>query len=502
MTAPPVDRGAVRIPIPRLREHQQPVADHPARFKVVRAGRRWGKDRLAFTVSIIGHGPKREHRGLLHGMDVAWLAPDYPQAAIIWMEEIRPRFKGVPGITLNETEHYLMLPNGAKLFVRSNESIEGIRGLGKRLAGIVVNEAAHFDLEYAWRSVIRPTLTDNRGWALIMSTTNGGLDGNALKVVPSFFNRLCQQVMSGGRGEAWAHFYGTAHENPTLDADEIAELIGEYSPESASLKQEVYAELVVGGGGMAFPELNERVHFIRPDRFRVQPYWLQFGSFDWGFAHWWVFIWFAVNEDGDVFVLDTVRGRREQPATIAERVLDLVPVDRLQYVVAGDDVGQDKTFVGDNVPTYQERLEAHGLSVTPTPVHRVAAYDNLRGFLRWKGAGPDGQDWTPRLRLLDTLRNRWLFDQLQRMVTNPTRPEDVLKVDANPETGEGGDDGYDALKLGMASRAPTSAKPQSPWHEEQVDAFAKDVLEHEAREQRKSKRHVPVGKGPVPEFTG
>jgi hypothetical protein len=40
------------------------------------------------------------------------------------------------------------------------------------------------------------------------------------------------------------------------------------------------------------------------------------------------------------------------------------------------------------------------------------------------------------------------------MVVDPDDMEDVLKVDSNPETGEGGDDGYDALRVGMASRPP------------------------------------------------
>lgn len=485
------ERGVVRIPIPRLRQHQQPVADHPARFKVVRAGRRWGKDRLAFTVSIVGHGLNREHPGLIHGTDVCWVAPVYPQAKHIWVEEIRPRFRGLPGVMLNETELTVTLPNGARLFLRSADAVEGILGVGKNLGGLVVNEAARLDLEYAWRDVLFPILTDNMGWALITSVPNGGLDGNYLKVIPSYFNRLCQEIMAGGKDSEWAHFYGTAHDNPTLPAKGVAGLVADYPPESVKLKEQVYAELVVGGGGLAFPELNERVHLIPADRFRIMPHWLQFGAFDWGFSHPWVFIWFVVNEDGDVFVVDTVRGRRQQPAEIADRVLSRVPVEQLRYIHSGDDIGRGMTYVDEDVPTYQDRLAEYGLFVQSKRISRPQAYDNLRDFLRWRGAGPDGEDWTPRLRFLDLPMNRWLFDQLQYMVTDPLHPEDVLKVNADRETGEGGDDGYDALKLGLASRAPTSHKPRSPWHEEQVDAFAPEVLEHEARESRRSKRHQP-----------
>lgn len=51
--------------------------------------------------------------------------------------------------------------------------------------------------------------------------------------------------------------------------------------------------------------------------------------------------------------------------------------------------------------------------------------------------------------------------------------EDVLKVNSDPETGEGGDDGYDALRVGMASRPPRAI---GQWLRGDVQAFSAQTL--------------------------
>jgi hypothetical protein len=184
---PPVNLDGL---IPQALPHQQAILDADVRFKVVRAGRRYGKSRLSLRGATVGHGPGKKFRGIVSGMDVAWVAPDYPQSMIIWNEEVRPRFSGhEPYITLNKAEHTVTLWNGGTLWVRSAEAIDGLRGIGARLAGVILEEAAHFDLEYAIRGVIRPALMDNKGWAIFQSTTKGG----------SYFNQICEEILAGER---------------------------------------------------------------------------------------------------------------------------------------------------------------------------------------------------------------------------------------------------------------------------------------------------------------
>ena len=59
----------------------------------------------------------------------------------------------------------------------------------------------------------------------------------------------------------------------------------------------------------------------------------------------------------------------------------------------------------------------------------------------------DEEHITPRLFIFD--RCRRLIETLPQMQHDPRRSEDVLKVNCDPDTGEGGDDAYDYLRYGL-----------------------------------------------------
>jgi hypothetical protein len=246
---------------------------------------------------------------------------------------------------------------------------------------------------------------------------------------------------------------GTVLDNPIYANDPL------YMAQLATLPEVLRRQLLYGdwnaGVGAALEELDEHVHFVRP--FAVPDYWMRFGSFDYGFAHNWVWVYFAADEDGNVYVVDTVRGRRHQVHHIAERVLSRVPVFHPNYRYTRTDsyAFQSKKERDDNAPTIAETMmKDHNLILSNGNTDRKKGFNNLRYYLAYRGIGPGGTDALPALRFFDTPGNRWLFEQLQAMVVDPDDMEDVLKVDSNPETGEGGDDGYDALRVGMASRPP------------------------------------------------
>jgi hypothetical protein len=158
-----------------------------------------------------------------------------------------------------------------------------------RLIGVICDEAAWWAWLEAWRKEIRPVLMDNKGWAIISSTTNGGPDGevNELgdKISPSGFNRRCIEVMLGEAGftaaDGWYHSHRTARENPKIDPIEFAATCREYPPDSISLAQEMEAKLVAGGAGLAFPEWNDNVHVVRME---PPPGSVWFGGMDWGYS--------------------------------------------------------------------------------------------------------------------------------------------------------------------------------------------------------------------------
>lgn len=235
-----IKQGRGRIQIPASLSHQIPIRDHPARFKANRFGRRWGKSRLMFQAAVTGHGPKdphtglRLHKGMARGGRGAWIGPDYPQTKAIWEEEILPRFEGARGVKTKKSPPFeVALPNGGHLEVRSAEAVDGIRG--RKLDFLLVDEAAWMEFFYAWRRVLRPTLADSRGWAMVSSTTEVGSD----------FNQLIREIEAKDptRSE-WEAFHGKTRDNPKLSPEEVALLYAEYPPGGSDAAQELDAELL------------------------------------------------------------------------------------------------------------------------------------------------------------------------------------------------------------------------------------------------------------------
>ena len=448
------------LTLPSPLPHQLEALDDGARFKIFRWGRRTGKSRAALLAALDGHGPRAvdgspQYPGVLQGAHGVWLTPDYPQSRAIWREEIRPRFGGLPGVTLHETERRLEVQGLGSLELRSAESVDNIRG--RRLDYVICDEAAHFDLEYAWHAVVRPALADRAGWALVISTPNAGHDGNSAKTTPSYFNRLCAELRDGTRGTDWREWHYPTETNTSLPAEEIAQLREDYPAESVTAQQELDA-LLVAGGLMALTVDRDA---LKEARRPVQGHWFLWGAIDWGYSHPWSFGLFAANESGLVRLVDAATGRRQQPDEIADTVAQLLDrhgltFDRLAYTVAGGDVLDEHARArGLEGPTIAEQWQARGWTVARSSAsgsgQRVKSLQNLRAYLR----DPERFRWS------DTPENAAVMTCLETRVVDPADPEDVLKQDADAN-GKGGDDAYDMIRYGLYSRPLTQAAPVPP----------------------------------------
>jgi hypothetical protein len=456
----------VLIPAPLA--HQEPIVESSARFKVVRAGRRGGKTVLAEGCAIVGHGPMARDgepvfRGIAHDLDVVWVARDYTQAGIMWHEFIRPRFKGVGGVRVNEAERTVSLEHGGTLFVISAENIASARGMGKRLAGVIIEEAAWLDLQSALRDVILPALMDNEGWIMLISTTNAGSDGgrdeSGQPRTPSYFNVICEEIRKGERSREWAEFHFTAQDNPKISEHAFQTLVDEYAADSPSLKQEVYAELLAGGVGLALDQVCAERHLVAP--FKIPEHWTRFGAFDWGYEHPYAFGDFTVSGDGQLYLVDTVWGRKEQPEQISAKVGKVVPIDRMAYVVGGLDLWHEKKARGETGPTLAEHFANARWPLIQATVSRVTGLNNLRRYVAWKVFDTDGTqtgEQKPRFLMFDTPGNRRVLACLESMRIDEKNIEDALKVDAD-YAGRGGDDAYDMTRYALMTRPLLPAAP-------------------------------------------
>lgn len=151
---------AVSITMPQMHQGQLEVANDPARFKVLAAGRRWRKSSL----------------GVLSCLDVAlrggiawWVAPTYPMAAIGWRMLTRLAAQ-IPNTIKREVDKIIIMPSGGHVQIKSADKPDSLRGEGLDLA--VLDECA-FMVEPAWTEALRPALSDKKGKALFLSTPKG-----------------------------------------------------------------------------------------------------------------------------------------------------------------------------------------------------------------------------------------------------------------------------------------------------------------------------------------
>ena len=146
----------------RLRTPQWRVLQNAARFRVLAAGRRFGKTYLALTeLCRAAWGPGR----------VAWyIAPTYKQAKRLAWVALKKMTRDYWSVRPNESELRIELITGGRIALCGADNYDALRGDG--LDFVVLDEYASMASQ-AWAEVIRPALSDRRGRALFIGTPKG-----------------------------------------------------------------------------------------------------------------------------------------------------------------------------------------------------------------------------------------------------------------------------------------------------------------------------------------
>jgi hypothetical protein len=205
--------------------------------------------------------------------------------------------------------------------------------------------------------------------------------------------------------------------------------------------------------GQFFTNWSESLHVI--DRVAIGVDWPVWLSFDYGYNHWTVAHLLTQTNDGVIIVVDEHAARRTQIATHIEMMnvmlqRNMIAKDRLSALVAGHDIfSQDK-----NGKTIADDYASGGYRFTPAAISRINGAQELTTRL---GELPK---LAPTLKIMR--RCVQLIECLPNLQHDPDRPEDVLKVDCDPDTGDGGDDAYDSCRYGVMSKPTIIRRTQSP----------------------------------------
>ena len=147
----------------RLTLPQQTISNSDARFRVVSAGRRFGKSFLSMNeMAKFARFPNKR---------VMYLAVTHRQAKTVIWDDLKAQLIERNWVKkINESEMQIWLVNGSTITVRSAETKDALRG-GK-YDFLVLCEVADMDKD-VWFSILRPTLSDRRGHALFIGTPKG-----------------------------------------------------------------------------------------------------------------------------------------------------------------------------------------------------------------------------------------------------------------------------------------------------------------------------------------
>lgn len=222
-----------------LHESQREIFDHEARFKVVAAGRRFGKSYLACVMLILMALMEWSASGKdLSNKEVYYIAPTFEQGKkIMWpLLKSLAKTESEGGLIAQAHENTAVatLVNGRRISIKGADRPDSLRGVGISFA--VLDEYAFMKPE-VWELIIQPALADVEGGAMFIGTPEG----------KNHFYDLFEKARLKSPGyEDWEAWQFESLRNPTLDPKEIARSIRTMSVSAA--RQEFGASFNSGGG--------------------------------------------------------------------------------------------------------------------------------------------------------------------------------------------------------------------------------------------------------------
>ncbi len=297
--------------LPKLHPAQLTVAQSKARFRILVAGRRFGKTRLGTTLCLAK---------AMEGKNAWWVAPTYAMALEGW-KTVRD-LAGKYGMEVKESEKTVYTKAGGFVTVRTADNPDRLRGAGLDL--VVLDECA-FIKEQTWKEVLRPTLTERKGGALFISTPKG---------IQNWFKRLWDDAENN---EEWERWQFSSYDNPMIDRKELATAKKEIG--SFLFSQEYEAEFVEQSGGLfksewlkyytkeTITEFNENGNYedyiyiktaessVRQKDLKIMTT-VDLATSTKESADYTVVTTIGVDKNNNIYVLDVIRNRIEAPDVV------------------------------------------------------------------------------------------------------------------------------------------------------------------------------------------
>lgn len=395
---------------------------------------------------------------------------------------IRPLFEEFPFLKdyWHESKKLLTLPNGSTLqFCHCANETDVDLYQGREFHDLAIDEAGQWT-EAMFRKLLGSNRSSKTGIKArtILTGNPGGIGHKWLKrlFIEKRFNER-------ERPQDYAFIQALVDDNPALlqnDPDYVHKL--ESEPNEALRKAYRFGDWDIFAGQF-FSEIRREVHLIKA--FTIPSHWTKFAAYDFGFNHPGAFGWFAVDEDGNVYLYREFIKSGLRIDQFFSEVLKFHDTKDCYPIEAGHDCWAKKNVVDDrSVPTIAEKAMEMGIVLRRANIDRLQGAAQVRSYLAWQNLA-NGRT-KPRFFIFDTCPIS--FDCLTRMIHDENRVEDVLKVDAVEGDPFSGDDAYDMIRMGLMSR-PVLAEPlkkkqvygSEEWAQEEVRKMDKAIEEYVER---------------------
>lgn len=281
-----------------LHKNQGVVFKSTSRFKVLAAGRRFGKTILACVILFVNC--LRIKNGLFW-----YVSPTYKQTKqIAWKILLRLIPEQVLAKKPNETELSFIFRNGTELVLKGADNPDSLRGSG--LDGLVIDEFASIrNAKSVWEEVLRPALSDKLGWCFFIGTPQGK-------------NALWELWMKGQRKEdGYESWQFKTSDNPFILKSEIEEAKQQLAERYFRQEYEASFEDFTG---LVWPEFVERLHVIDP--IDIPKHFERIGAIDPAVTGTTAVLFGAIDEDGKIFITGEYYEQNKRASEIAEVIKD------------------------------------------------------------------------------------------------------------------------------------------------------------------------------------
>lgn len=245
-----------------LHPGQAAIWNSPARFKIVAAGRRFGKSHFAAYTLGIAALLSENRFGYRLGADagVYYVAPTQDMAKRIMWPKLRELlgYEKQGGFIRRENTNdgWIELVTGRRIYLKGADNPDSLRGVG--LSYVVLDEYADMK-PFIWSEIVEPALMEYEGEALFIGTPKGK---------NHFYQIFMQGLMykweeTDDPYPMYESFHFKSMDNPYIKDHELKRMLkaGEDRPLDI-IRQEIEASFISGGGKILKPEWFKIVNDI------------------------------------------------------------------------------------------------------------------------------------------------------------------------------------------------------------------------------------------------